>query len=415
METKQKEQLKRMMVFSGLGLLFILSLWFIFKPVDKQKTEGEQGLNQDVPQATTEKMTSNKLKAYELGTSLEREENSRAEMGRLSDYFEDKVGSEEEAQKENLPQERINTSVQRYEENNRLISSFYQNDPYEEEHLQMQQEIDELREQLKTHNADNETSEEERQLALMEKSYQMAAKYLPTNMKMAAPDEISQNKDVINKEVVSSSSNGHPAMEVLTENKSVVSSLSPTLSDSAFFMQYGFAKRNLGFHSENKATAVAKMKNTLRAVVDRTTTIQEGEYVSLRLLDNAQINGLRIPRGTRLIAQAKIETNRLRLFISSVEAGGHIAPLKLLAYDTDGQEGVFIPQLEDLSAVKEMGANIGNSMGTSFTFANSAKDQIISEVARGIMQGANGLLQKKLRTIKVTLKSGYKLFLVQTK
>ena len=54
-------------------------------------------------------------------------------------------------------------------------------------------------------------------------------------------------------------------------------------------------------------------------------------------------------------------------------------------------------------------------MGTSFTFASSAKDQIISEAARGVMQGASQLLQKKLRTIKVTLKGGYRLFLVQSK
>ena len=43
-------------------------------------------------------------------------------------------------------------------------------------------------------------------------------------------------------------------------------------------------------------------------------------------------------------------------------------------------------------------------MGTSFTFASSAKDQIISRGCPWVMQGASQLLQKKLRTIKVTLK-----------
>ena len=88
---------------------------------------------------------------------------------------------------------------------------------------------------------------------------------------------------------------------------------------------------------------------------------------------------------------------------------------QLSAYDTDGQEGVYIPGSEDINALKEVGANIGGSMGTSFTFASSAKDQIISEAARGVMQGASQLLQKKLRTVKVTLKGGYRLFLVQSK
>ena len=62
-----------------------------------------------------------------------------------------------------------------------------------------------------------------------------------------------------------------------------------------------------------------------------------------------------------------------------------------------------------------MGAGVGGTIGTSFTFASSAKDQLIAEAARGVMQGASQLLQKKLRTIKVTVKSGHRLFLVQAK
>ncbi|ETK02432.1 hypothetical protein N425_04285, partial [Tannerella sp. oral taxon BU063 isolate Cell 2] len=80
-----------------------------------------------------------------------------------------------------------------------------------------------------------------------------------------------------------------------------------------------------------------------------------------------------------------------------------------------GQEGLAIPGSEEVSALKEVGAGVGGTIGTSFTFASSAKDQLISEAARGVMQGASQLLQKKLRTIKVTVKSGHRLFLVQAK
>jgi len=62
-----------------------------------------------------------------------------------------------------------------------------------------------------------------------------------------------------------------------------------------------------------------------------------------------------------------------------------------------------------------VGAGVGGTIGTSFTFASSAKDQLIAEAARGVMQGASQLLQKKLRTVKVTVKSGHRLFLVQAK
>src|SRR3712207_9237472 len=69
--------------------------------------------------------------------------------------------------------------MRRYEENNRLLNSFYAPDPHEEEREEMRQEIDNLKKELSSKDS-REDDEEKRQLALMEQSYQMAAKYLPT-------------------------------------------------------------------------------------------------------------------------------------------------------------------------------------------------------------------------------------------
>ena len=52
MDTKRKEQLRRTLVFLGLGLLFTLSIWFIFKPSADEQSAAEQGLNKDVPQSS---------------------------------------------------------------------------------------------------------------------------------------------------------------------------------------------------------------------------------------------------------------------------------------------------------------------------------------------------------------------------
>ena len=120
-----------------------------------------------------------------------------------------------------------------------------------------------------------------------------------------------------------------------------------------------------------------------------------------------------LPRNTVLIAQSTIDGNRMKLHVTSVEHAGRILAVKL--FDLDGQEGLSIPGSEEVSALKEVGAGVGGIIGTSFTFASSAKDQLIAEAARGVMQGASQLLQKKLRTIKVTVKSGHRLFLVQAK
>ena len=100
MDNKQKEQMKKGLVFGGLGLLFALSMWFIFAPSSKDKTAAEQGLNDSIPQATTEKLTENKLKAYELGDKAHEEEQTREEMGRLSDYFAQNTAPSEEQRAE---------------------------------------------------------------------------------------------------------------------------------------------------------------------------------------------------------------------------------------------------------------------------------------------------------------------------
>lgn len=413
MENKQKEQLKKGLVFGGLGLLFALSMWFIFAPSEKEKTAAEEGLNDSIPQATTEQLTENKLKAYELGNKVEQEEQAREEMGRLSDYFaESPEPSDAERAETAASTEKIETSMHRYEENTRLLNSFYASDPHEEEREALRAEIEDLRRELREKDSDEE-DEEEKQLALMEKSYQMAAKYLSQNTNIPSNAFTPAQERSIAKPQTASTEQ-EPMMEVLTERKQIVSSLNQPMTDSAFIQEYGTKPRNLGFHSL-ATTMGSPMRNTLKVVVDRTTTLQEGDYVALRLLETARIKDTRIPKQSKLIAQAKIEGNRMQLHIKSIEIDGQIMPVKLSAYDTDGQEGIYIPGSENVSALKEMGANIGGSMGTSFTFASSAKDQIISEAVRGVMQGASQLLQKKLRTVKVTLKGGYRLFLVQTK
>lgn len=418
MENKQKEQLKKGLVFGGLGLLFALSMWFIFAPSGKDKTAAEQGLNDSIPQATTEQLTGNKLKAYELGDKMQQEEQAREELGRLSDYFaENTEPSDAERAQAAATTAKIENSMQRYEENTRLLNSFYAPDPHEEEREALRQEIDNLKKEL-SEQSYKEEDEERKQLALMEKSYQMAAKYLPTATTSGMPPNVftpaQERPKTEDKSGTASLASSALSMEVLAERKQVVSSLEQPMTDKEFIQEYGTKPRNLGFHSLTTATS-SSIRNTLKVVVDRTTTLQEGDYVALRLMETARIKDLRIPRQSKLIAQAKIEGNRMHLLIKSIEVDGHIATVKLSAYDTDGQEGIYIPGSENVSALKEMGANIGGSMGTSFTFASSAKDQIISEAARGVMQGASQLLQKKLRTIKVTLKGGYRLFLVQTK
>ena len=410
MDKKQQEQLRKGLVFGGLGLLCALSLWFIFAPSDKDKAAEQEGLNKDIPEATVRQLTDNKLKSYELSDKSTLENETQAEIGRLSDYFAEEPASlEAQGQSSST---KIEGSLQRYEENKRLLSSFYATDPNAEERDALRAENEDLREALRKKESEAD-DEEEKQLRLMERSYQMASKYLPKGGELPAKAFLrAEERPIVEPEAESAPQ--EPRMELLAEPKHLVSSLAQPMADSTFIQEYGSTERHLGFHSA-LAQPSSTQRNTLPVVVDHTTALREGDYVALRLLESARIGELRIPRQSLLIAQAKLGGNRLQLLVKSMEIGGRIIPVKLSAYDLDGQEGIYIPGAEQVSALKEVGANIGGSVGTSFTFASSAKDQIISEAARGVMQGASQLLQKKLRTLQVTLKGGYRLFLVPSK
>ena len=410
MDKKQQEQLRKGLVFGGLGLICALSLWFIFAPSDKDKAAEQEGLNKDIPEATVRQLTDNKLKSYELGDKSASESETQAEIGRLSDYFTEEPASlEAQGQSSST---KIEGSLQRYEENKRLLSSFYATDPNAEERDALRAENEDLREALRRKESEAD-DEEEKQLRLMERSYQMASKYLPKGGELPAKAFLrAEERTIVEPEAESALQ--EPRMEVLAVPKHMVSSLAQPMADSTFMQEYGSKERHLGFHAA-LAQPSSVQRNTLPVVVDHTTILREGDYVALRLLESVHIGELRIPRQSLLIAQAKLGGNRLHLLVKSLEIGGRIIPVKLSAYDLDGQEGIYIPGAEQVSALKEMGANIGGSVGTSFTFASSAKDQIISEAARGVMQGASQLLQKKLRTLQVTLKGGYRLFLVSSK
>ena len=410
MDKKQQEQLRKGLVFGGLGLLCALSLWFIFAPSDKDKGAEQEGLNKDIPEATVRQLTDNKLKSYELSDKSASESETQAEIGRLSDYFAEEPASlEAQGQSSST---KIEGSLQRYEENKRLLSSFYATDPNAEERDALRAENEDLREALRKKESEAD-DEEEKQLRLMERSYQMASKYLPKGGELPTKAFLrAEERPIVEPDAESTPQ--EPRMEVLADPKHLVSSLAQPMADSTFMQEYGSKVRHLGFHSALAQTSSIQ-RNTLPVVVDHTTALREGDYVALRLLESARIGELRIPRQSLLIAQAKLGGNRLQLLVKSMEIGGRIIPVKLSAYDLDGQEGIYIPGAEQVSALKEVGANIGGSVGTSFTFASSAKDQIISEAARGVMQGASQLLQKKLRTLQVTLKGGYRLFLVSSK
>lgn len=82
-------------------------------------------------------------------------------------------------------------------------------------------------------------------------------------------------------------------------------------------------------------------------------------------------------------------------------------------YDSDGQAGIFIPGSMEIDAAKEIGANMGSSLGSSINISTDAGAQLASDLGRGAIQGISQYISKRMRTVKVHLKSGYRVLLYQ--
>ena len=110
---------------------------------------------------------------------------------------------------------------------------------------------------------------------------------------------------------------------------------------------------------------------------------------------------------------AKIQGERLNVLISSLEYHGNIIPVELAVYDTDGQAGIFIPGSMERSAAKEIVAGMGTSAGSSMNISTDAGAQLAADLGKGLIQGTSQYFSKKMRSVKVHLKAGYKVLIYQ--
>ena len=116
------------------------------------------------------------------------------------------------------------------------------------------------------------------------------------------------------------------------------------------------------------------------------------------------------------ICFAKIGGERLHITITTLEHSGVIIPIELSVVDSDGQGGIYIPGSMELSAIKEVAANLGSNMGMTINLnQQDAGSQILTDLGKGAIQGASQYIAKKMQIVKVHLKSGYRVMLYQEK
>ena len=418
---QQRQQRQKMLVYP----LIAGCMWLIFAPSseDKEKERQGQGFNTDMPMPEDSKIIGDKAKAYEQQDLENKRKERRGMVGDLSAFWNDSDGdtptddadtsddyrlTRTETTDGETADERqagIRTSAAAYQRLNTSLGTFYEPPKEDTEKEELRERIDELEAMLVAQDSKPSTMEE--QVALLEKSYELAAKYQNDNNagQAAQPDETGGS--------VSTGEKSMKAEPVSDVRRTVVSALPQPMTDSAFIADYS-GERNYGFHTAIGAEETTG-KNTIAACVQGDQTLTDGQTVKLRLLEPMRVSGRVIPRNTLLVGAARLQGERLGIGITSLEHGGNIIPVELEVYDSDGQAGIFIPGSMEIDAAKEIGANMGSSLGSSINISTDAGAQLASDLGRGAIQGISQYISKRMRTVKVHLKSGYRVLLYQEK
>lgn len=426
MTEEQRQRQKKMIVYPLMVLLFVGSMWLIFAPSESEEAEQRQGFNTDIPQAADNKLMGDKQKAYEQAQMEKTQAERKKQMQDLASMFgsDDEESADvptfDEPQAESKrsygggggsyrPKETIEASANAYRDMNRTLGSFYETPKEDPEKEELKQKLEQMQEQMAQMQSSPQSTMEE-QIALMEKSYELAAKYNQGQQQSMQPNvstPVEKGTELIK--------NGKAQINNVGEvRERVVSGLEQPIDDSTFIAEYS-KPRNMGFHTAVGNTGQTE-RNTIKACVHDNQTITDGQAVRLRLLEAMMAGTTVIPQNTLVTGIGKIGGERLSITITALEYKGLIIPVELTVVDTDGQEGIFIPNSMEMSAIKEVAANLGGNLGTTINLnQQSAGDQLLTDLGKGAIQGASQYISKKMRTVKVHLKAGYKLMLYQNK
>ena len=429
---QQMQKRKKMLVYPLFCLVFILVMYLIFAPSGDESEKQQLGLNTELPIPKDDEIVGDKRLAYEREAAQQKEQ---AKMKSLQE-FEFLLGDNNRQTTENESRlidegalldeteasgsTAIKSSANAYNEINDVVEWYSRSsaDAKEPSQSELEWRVQQLEKKLDGQAgfeagvdvgggvgvaegvvATPKSAMDER-LELVERSLQMAAKYMPGAATQAGVDT-SANLALNEKVVV------EPVSEV---KHSVVTLLAAPMGDDELIEMFS-KPRNFGFVTA-EGSEQSLGKNTIRACVHKTVVVSNGKEVQLRLLEPMKAGRIVIPVNSIITGTAKIGGERMDIGISSIQYASNIIHIDVSVYDTDGLRGVFIPRSAEITAVKEVASNIGSSMGSSITINNDATSQLAADMARSTIQGASQYVSKKMQEVKVTLKANHQLLLL---
>ncbi|WP_303032590.1 conjugative transposon protein TraM [uncultured Duncaniella sp.] len=376
-QAERQKMMKYVIVMPAAILCGIVILWLLYSSLNGDEPKTGNAFNTEIPDGENDgiKSKAEEYAAAEVAKEKEQRQVAIANLDTLSSQSPDTV----------VQSSAIETSAQTYQEVQASLDDFFVPEPTQSvEVAELQARIDELEAQ----NAMAQQTQQPDQMEMLERSYQLAAQYMGNGNggNYQAPQQQDDEKGKRN------------VLPVAQVSRNVVSSLGSS-SNRSFNTSVG--------------TKSVTARNTIAAVVAGNQSVIDGESVKLRTTEPMWIGNRLIPRNTTITGSGHVQRERLEIEITSIECEGSIYDVELQVFDSDGQEGINIPQSMESDALHEIGANMGSTMGSSINISTNTGAQIASDVGRGLINGVSQYLTKKMRTVKVHLKAGYRVMLHQ--
>ena len=394
---RRRRGLSKLLVYPLMVLLFAGSLWLIFRPSEDgtEAVGGSGGFNTEMPSPESKGLPGSKVDAYRDGEMAEKAERRKGSLIEIAEMLDtDTTGKvalpdvpltgkpvAENENEEGTPQ----SSVAAYQDMNRTLAGFYSPAEVSQDD-EVSRRIAEIERRLDSE-PEKESSFDEK-VALMEKSYELAARF---------GGNATAKTDVPVQTV-----NEPKAEPVKAERPCVVSRLGQK-DDTDSIVEDRF--------NTAVGTLEAVEKNTIAACVHGTQTVTDGQALRLRLLEPMRVGGRPVPEGTVITGLTRLQGERMEVEIEAVSHNGSVLPVELEVYSTDGQKGILVPNSLENDAAREIAAGMGGAVESGISISTDAGAQIVSDVGRGLIRGVSQYFTKKARTVKITVKAGYRLLL----
>lgn len=157
--------------------------------------------------------------------------------------------------------------------------------------------------------------------------------------------------------------------------------------------------------------------NLIKAIIDEDVKAVDGSRVRLRLLDEVEINGVVLAKGSYMYAtMSGFSQQRVRGTVKSLMVDDELLKVSLTLYDTDGMEGLYVPSSSFRETTKDIASG---AMGSNMSINNGSYSNNVAQWGMQAIQNAyqqtTGAISKAIRKTKVKLKYGTFVYLVNSR